>query len=136
MRFGDIQAALLQSWIDGAYGIAAFYPNRDYNPATGEDHARLFVLWAGSDPVTLGDTGENEVSGVFQIDLMYATGRGDGELLTVADSICSDYKSGTRLTHNSQQVIVWGAAPTQIVSDGGWLRCSLSINFTAHVRRS
>ena len=136
MRFGDIQSALLESWTTVNYCITTFWPNRDYNPAAGQNHARLFVLWAGSDPVKLGYTGENDVKVIFQVDLMYATGRGDGELLDVADSICSDYRSGVRLEYDGQQVIVWGASPSQIVSDGGWLRCSLSIPFSAHVRRS
>ena len=81
MRFADIQSALFASWVAGNYGLTTYYPNRDYNPAAVDYHARLFVLWAGSDAATLGDDGTNEVTGIFQVDLMYRTGRGDGEAL-------------------------------------------------------
>ena len=136
MRFADIQSALFASWVAGNYGLTTYYPNRDYNPATGDDHARLFVLWAGSDAATLGDDGINEVTGIFQIDLMFRTGRGDGEALEKIDEICADYTSGTRLTYDGQQVVIWGATPTTLSTENGWLRSVLTINFSAYVRRS
>ena len=136
MRFADIQSALFDSWVAGSYGLTTYYPNRDYNPATGDDHARMIVLWAGSDAATLGDDGTNEVTGIFQIDLMYRTGRGDGEALEKIDEICADYVSGTRLTYDSQQVVICGATPTTLSTDYGWLRSVLTINVSAYVRRS
>jgi len=136
MRFADIQSALFASWVAGSYGLATYYPNRDYNPAAGDDHARLFVLWAGSDAATLGDDGTNEVTGIFQIDIMYRTGRGDGEALEKIDEICADYTSGSRLTYDGQQVVIWGATPTTLSTENGWLRSVLTINFSAYVRRS
>lgn len=136
MRFADIQSALFASWATGAYGLTTYYPNRDYNPATGDDHARLFVLWGGSDAATMGSDGTNEVTGIFQIDLMFRTGRGDGEALEMIDTICADYISGTRLNYNSQQVVIWGATPTTLATENGWLRSVLTINFSAYVRRA
>ncbi len=136
MRFADIQSALFASWVAGNYGLTTYYPNRDYNPAAGDDHARLFVLWAGSDAATLGDDGTNEVTGIFQIDLMCRTGRGDGEALEKIDEICADYTSGTRLTYDGQQVVIWGATPTTLSTENGWLRSVLTINFSAYVRRA
>ena len=136
MRFADIQSALFASWVAGNYGLTTYYPNRDYNPAAGDDHARLFVLWAGSDAATLGDDGTNEVTGIFPVDLMYRTGRGDGEALEKIDEICADYTSGTRLTYDGQQVVIWGATPTTLSTENGWLRSVLTINFSAYVRRS
>jgi hypothetical protein len=136
MRFADIQSALFASWATGAYGLTTYYPNRDYNPAAGDDHARLFVLWGGSDAATMGSDGTNEVTGIFQIDLMFRTGRGDGEALEMIDTICADYISGTRLNYNSQQVVIWGATPTTLATENGWLRSVLTINFSAYVRRA
>ena len=136
MRFADIQSALFASWVAGRHGLTTYYPNRDYNPAAGDDHARLFVLWAGSDAATLGDDGTNEVTGIFQVDIMYRTGRGDGEALEKIDEICADYTSGTRLTYDGQQVVIWGATPTTLSTENGWLRSVLTINFSAYVRRS
>jgi len=136
MRFADIQSALFASWATGAYGLTTYYPNRDYNPATGDDHARLFVLWGGSDAATMGSDGTNEVTGIFQIDIMYRTGRGNGEALETVDAICAAFPSGRRLTYNDQQVIIWGAELNGPKSEGGWLRATVSINFAAYVRRS
>ena len=60
----------------------------------------------------------------------------NGEALEKIDEICADYTSGTRLTYDGQQVVIWGATPTTLSTENGWLRSVLTINFSAYVRRS
>ena len=134
MRYADIQSALLIAWEGGAFGLTTYLPDRNETPTT--DHARLAILPAKNTPATMGDDGTNEVAGVFQVDVMMRTGRGNGEALEKVDAICAAFPSGRRLTYNGQQVIIWGAELNGPKSEGGWLRATVSINFAAYVRRS
>ena len=134
MRYADIQSALLTAWDDGAFGLTTYLPDRNETPTT--DHARLAILPAKNTPATMGDDGTNEVAGLFQVDVMMRTGRGNGEALGKVDAICTAFPSGRRLTYNGQQVIIWGAELNGPKSEGGWLRATVSINFAAYVRRS
>ena len=134
MRYADIQSALLTAWGDGAFGLTTYLPDRNETPTT--DHARLAILPAKNTPATMGDDGTNEVAGVFQVDVMMRTGRGNGEALEKVDAICTAFPSGRRLTYNGQQVIIWGAELNGPKSEGGWLRATVSIYCAAYVRRS
>lgn len=133
MRYATIQKAFLQDWDAQAFGIATYYPDR--NAAPTSDHAELAMLPAGNDVKTLGGDGENDVTGIFQITLKFRTGRGNGEILEQADTICQAYPSGRIITADSQQVRIWGAQLNGPRSDNGWLRATISINFSAYVRR-
>lgn len=134
MRYADIQSALIDAWNDGAFGITTILPDRNEAPTT--DHARLSFIPAANTPATMGDDGTNEVPGIFQADIMMRTGRGNGEILDVVDTVCAAFPSGRRVSYNGQQVIIWGAALNGPKSEGGWLRATVSINFAAYVRRS
>ncbi len=134
MRYADIQSALIDAWNDGNFGLTTLLPDRNENPTT--DHARISFLPAVNTPATMGDDGTNEVAGIFQIDVMMRTGRGNGEILETVDTVCAAFPSGRRVSYNGQQVIIWGAALNGPKSEGGWLRATVSINFAAYVRRS
>lgn len=134
MRYADIQSALIKAWNDGNFGLTTLLPDRNEAPTT--DHARLSFIPADNTPATMGDDGTNEVAGIFQADIMMRTGRGNGEILDVVDTVCAAFPSGRRVSYNGQQVIIWGAALNGPKSEGGWLRATVSINFAAYVRRS
>ena len=134
MRYADIQSALIESWNNGNFGLTTIYSDRNGSPTT--DHARLRFIPAASTPATMGSDGTNEVTGIFQVDIMTRTGRGNGEALESADSVCAAYPSGRRISYNGQQIIIWGAELNGPRSEGGWLRSTVSINFAAYVRRS
>jgi len=134
MRYADIQSALIDAWNDGNFGLTTLLPDRNENPTT--DHARISFLPAVNIPATMGDDGTNEVAGIFQIDVMMRTGRGNGKILETVDTVCAAFPSGRRVSYSGQQVIIWGAALNGPKSEGGWLRATVSINFAAYVRRS
>lgn len=134
MRYTDIQSALIQAWTDGNFGLTTYLPDRNAEPTT--DHVRLSFIPVGNTPATMGSNGTNEVVGIFQADIMTRTGRGNGEALATVDAVCAAFPSGRRITYNNQQVIIWGAELNGPRSEGGWLRATVSINFSAYVRRS
>lgn len=133
MKYATVQKALIQAWIDADFGLTTFYPDRNYDPTT--EHARLFFLPVDNVPATMGADGTNDISVIMQADIMYSTGRGNGELLEMVDTVCAAFTSGTRFTADNQQVVCWGAQLSSIVTDGGWLKAVVSINASAYVRR-
>lgn len=134
MRYADIQSALITAWDGAGFSLTTFYPDREYNP-TG-NHARLAFIPAGNDVATLGSTGTNEITGILQADILYQTGRGNGEILEKVDAVCAVFIPGHRVTYNNQQVTIVGANLRGPLSEGGWLRATVSITFSAYVQRS
>lgn len=133
MKYATIQKAMIQAWKDADFGLTTFYPDRNYNPTT--DHARLFFLPVDNVPATMGADGANDISVIMQADIMYRTGRGNGEALEIVDAVCAAFPSGLRLTADGQQVVCRGAQLSSIITDGGWLKAVVSINASAYVRR-
>lgn len=133
MKYATIQKAFLDDWNAQAFGLVTYYPERNATPTN--DHAELMMIPADNAVATLGTDGENDVRGIFQVSLKYRTGRGNGEILEQADIICAAYPSGRIITANSQQVRILGAQLNGPRSDNGWLRATISINFSAFVRR-
>ena len=133
MRHADIQAAFLSDWDAQDFGLQTILPQRTAAPTN--DHVRLNYLPAGNDVSSLGADGSNEVTGIFQADLCFRTGRGNGEILTQIDTISTAYPTGRRISHGGQEVIIRGASVSAPRSENGWLVASISINFSAYVRR-
>ena len=134
MIYSSIQRAFIDAWQAADFGIQTFYPDREYAP-TG-NHARMFFIPADNTVSTLGGTGTNEITGLFQIDVMYKTGRGNGEILTKCDEITSAFVSGQRINYSSQQVTIWGSQMRQPQDENGWLKAIITIEFSAFARRT
>lgn len=134
MSYSIIQEAFLKDWQSQAFGLPVFYEGRNSTPTV--DHLRLSFLPVSNRAASLGADGSNEVIGILQADVVMRTGRGTGEMLAVVDLIVDAYPTGRRISEAGQSVVIWGAEPSSIRSDGGWQKISISINFSAYVRRS
>ena len=134
MIYADIQRAFIDAWQAANFDLQTFYPNREYKP-TG-NHAVMYFMPADNNVSTLGSTGTNEIIGIFQIDVMYKTGRGNGEILEKCDEITSAFVSGQRITYSTQQVTIWGSQMRQPENENGWLKAIITIEFSAFARRA
>ena len=155
MRFLDIRNALVQSWIDGAFGLPWAKPGKDFDPETGEPWASIHVLPAQPGVATLGDTGQDRHDGVFQIDLNWPLDSGDSPLLAKADEVARRFRAGTRfeappqtetldLDFIDQEYAVYVPLCVLIRSCGvdavrrvdGWSRMSITIYYSAWINRA
>lgn len=134
MSYSIIQTALFKDWQAQDFALPTYYPGRNETPIN--DHIQLIFLPVSNRVASMGADGSNEVIGILQADVMYRTGRGTGEILTITDAIVAAYPSGRHIVEQGQDVTIWGAEPSQPRTDGGWQKISISINFTAYVRRS
>lgn len=107
------------------------YEGAAFQPTTGAKWAQITRLPAGNDPVTLGVGGQDEHSGVFQIDVNVPEDTGTATLLADADTLRAYFVAGRSFTYQSQSVRVRRADVSPIRRVDGWLRVSVSVTYSA-----
>lgn len=134
----NINAALVSAATaalgSGFTGRIAF-EGRDFTPPTSGKWAAIFNLRAGIDVVTLGVGGQDEHSGVLQIDVSVPENSGTGTLLTDADALHAYFVAGTYFTYSGQDVLVRHCDVSSIRQIDGYLRVSASVTYTARSTR-
>lgn len=83
-------------------------------PADGSAWAAIYFMPGNNTPVTLGNVGQDEMVGLFQIDFYAPAGKGTNQLLTYADSVRNYFKAGMRLMYDSQEVLIKQTSFTRI----------------------
>jgi len=101
-----IDTALQQAFMDGAFGLPIAYENRDYNPLPGTPYAALYVIPNQPSVNTLGDGGQDLITGIMQVDLNYPVGSGTGVAKQMATTIRDYFKAGTVFTFSGQDVFI------------------------------
>jgi len=97
---------------------------------------QLHNMRAESNPVTLGDAGEDNHPGILQIDINYPKGKGTSYVLAEGDILASFFTAGKALSYNTQEVKVLGSTLSSGRYVGGYYRISLSINYYARTTRN
>ena len=114
------------------------FPNSEIKEEDKPDGLWLQLnnLRVESRPVTLGNRGEDNHPGLFQIDINYPANRGTKDILLKADEIISYFTAGKSLLYNTQEVKVLSTTldPGRYV--GGYYRVSVTINYYARTQRT
>jgi len=129
----EIHQALVQSFIDGAFGLPTAHENDDYKPVAGTAYAELEVVENSENAFTLNDL--NDETGYLQIGLNYPTGAGAIPAKTMETTIADAYPIGTVLTYGSQSLEITGIQRPSPAPRDGWYRRLLRINFIAYLAR-
>lgn len=106
-----------------------------FTPTIGTKWAALNNLRAGADVASLGVGGQDEHTGVLQIDVNVPEGTGTGELLADADTLRAHFVAGRSFTYQTQTVRVRRADVSAVRRVDGWLRVSVSITYSAFTIR-
>lgn len=96
---------------------------------------KLSNLRAESNVVTLGDKGEDNHPGIYQIDVSLPASQGEGPLLQKADELVKLFPAGTSFTSAGEAVKLTrtSVSPTREVN--GFLRVSLSLFYYSRSTR-
>ncbi len=113
----DINAALITAYKAVGLGLPTAYELRDFTPQASQPWAKVTNLDAGRSPDTLGDEGQDEHRGVFQVDVYVPENDGTARILGYAESLLSYFKAGRRFTYNGQNVRVRYSSPSSIRKD-------------------
>lgn len=91
---------------------------------------------SGTAPATLGDQGEDECRGFFQIDINVPKNKGTGEALNKADEFASAFTAGKSLFYNAQEVRITRTSLSPGRYVGNFYRVSLSVFYYARKVRN
>lgn len=133
----DIRSAIIQRYKNAALSVPTAYPNAQFTePDSSSPFIRLFVMVSDSVPATLGTSGQDRHDGLLQLHLMYPANEGEGDAVSMADTLLSWFRAGMVETYNGQDVYFLGGSrsPGQI-EEGRW-RITLNIRWYAFSLRS
>lgn len=136
MSIGKIESALVDGYVNGAFGLPTGYPNKNFSPKQGEPWAKVHFIPNQPSVGSLGTYGDDETDGIFQIDINYPLDQGNGDTNAKADQIRAHFKAGTSFSHNGQSVRVKSCGAGRGRSDGGWWRVPITVMWTARIARN
>jgi hypothetical protein len=116
-RVKDINAALVTAYQDVNLGLRTAYEVRDFRPPADGTYAAVYNLYGDAGPATMGETGEDNYAGIFQVSIYVPENSGTGQLHTHADSLLSYFKAGRSFIYNGQEVKVRRSSPSPIRKD-------------------
>lgn len=128
-----IDQALVQSFIDGDFGLPVAHENDGYNPTAGTAFAALSIVKNDERALTLNDL--DDVTGFLQINLRYPSGAGAIPAKTMEQSIFDLYPIGRTITRTNQDLEITGRTRVSARVDDGWYLLVLRINFVAILPR-
>jgi hypothetical protein len=140
MSARNIEKALLTSWVafagDSNTYIDTAYENDNFEPINGTPWAQVFFLPEQPKAVTLSGTGEDEHTGIFQINLNYPKSAGAGAASDMAALIFEHYQAGARFAFSGQEVLVLSCGRAGGRNDGDWYIVPITIDFLSRTARS
>ena len=120
-----------------AFGSANNLPvaleNIDAPTSTDTPYLASFVLLAPTEQADLGFTERRD--GIFQIDINYASARGQNGINKTADLLNATFKAGATFQRNGICAEVQSVSLGPLIVQNGWAKRPLSINFIAFTER-
>lgn len=138
MSYYKIEQALINAYVALGYTYPISYPDKVLSDADKPDNfwIGLHNLRSLSSPVTLGQDGEDNHPGLFQIDINYPRNKGSALVLQKADEIKGSFKAGTSFTYDGQVVTVLGVSLNSGRQVDGYYRASLTVSYYARTFRN
>ncbi|WP_061238172.1 phage tail terminator-like protein [Ectopseudomonas composti] len=131
-----IQAALVQGYNAAALGIATGGEGRDFKPPSPTTAwADWFNLPASTDVASLGVGGNDETTGIFQVNLNYPLNDGTANILSAVQKLRDYFVAGRRLVYQGQCVKVERVTRNNLRPVDGWQQINVSIYYSAYTIR-
>ncbi len=120
MSTNKVEAALKAAYKAASPEWPTDYPAKSFNPPKDDKWARVRNFPADNSVATLGDDGEDNYAGFFQIDLFQPQDGGTKTLNDKADEYRRYFSAGRRFTYQGQEVVIRRAVPSGIGSAEGF----------------
>jgi len=131
--FLDISAALDDNLNNMAGKPPIAWENYNYEPSLGTLYARATHLPADTTQASLGDSGQDINSGIYQIDVFAEAGQGKNEAYVMADLIADQFKRGTDLTYNGRTVTIRNVSRQPAAKNAdGWYQIPIEILYYSY----
>jgi hypothetical protein len=128
-----VDQALVQSFINGAFGLPIAHENIAYTPVNGVPYTELLVLPNDKTAFSVSDT--DETDGVFRAILRYPVDTGAIAAKTKADEIFNIYKIGSSISYSGQSVEIVAVSRQPGVVESGWYKIIISVRYRAFIGR-
>lgn len=137
MSLKKINAALVSAYQAVGLGFPTAYEMRDFRPPASGIWARVLNAPASRGVHTLGDGGEDNISGFFQIDLFIPENSGTSAVLEPMDALHKYFRPGRRFTYDGQTVRVRRTAltPARRSSDSASYRSTVTVYWNSSTVR-
>lgn len=144
--YTDADIAVNQAFADGAfldefYGTGSgndyvFSENFESTPPNATPWIITFMLPAPITSASLGNCGEDLVSGVFQVDLNFPLNKGRQSALAKYEEIRRYFKAGRKFTSNDTTIYILSASPSSGRRVDQNYRQTVSINWESRISRA
>lgn len=136
MSLPQIDSALITLYQSIVAGVPTAYPNMpDVTDTTGV-WATVNNVKVMSDPITLGNTGEDEVTGYFQVVVSDKLDVGTSGIETVREVVRSGFKIGSSSAFGTQVVQFISVKLSPVFKNGNYATGVIQIFWRARISRS
>lgn len=131
INFDDVRAALEQRVL--AYQVENYAPeNTKYTPVEGVGYLRSFLLVSEPAQASIGSTGLDRVSGIFQIDVAEPKDVGTGALMRKVDEVVAQFARGLSLTSNAVTLTVNRSWPGPAIARDSFYVVPVSVSWYSY----
>lgn len=137
MSISKIESALTSHFISAGHfpsDMIAF-ENASFSTPQDGPWCRLFFIPNDPTVATLGDDGSDITDGVFQIDLMFPQGTGNGAAREKFEEIKQTFKAGDELIYQTQTVRIRSCGRNNGRADGSFFKITVSVYWYAFLSR-
>lgn len=107
--------------------------NIDATTSTATPYLASFMLLADTEQADLGFNEQR--SGIYQVDINYASAKGSAPINKMADLLLSAFKPSNNFIRNEICAEVQSVSLGPLIVENGWAKRPLSINFIAFTKR-
>jgi len=105
------------------------WENKIYKPIKGTLYLRATNMTGDATQAGLGDSGEDENLGVYQVDVFAPADKGKKAALQMADLVANRFKRGTDLTYSGTTVRISSVNREAALTVDGWYHIPVNINY-------
>ena len=127
--FRDISANFDKHLLEMVGLPVVAWENANYEPVIGTLFIRPTNLQGETVQTGLGDNGNDETLGIYQVDVFTDSNTGKGPALSMADTIADHFKRGTSIDYNSVNVRILSVSRSAGSNSNGWYNVPVLIKY-------
>lgn len=115
--------------------LSVSWPNAELSSVKSDTWLDIDNLVASSGPATMGDCGEDELRGIYQVLVKTKPNSGAANVNKIRDIVHANYPAGASFTYDGVTVKITGASAGAAHTIGGYYVLPLSIKYYTRFRR-
>lgn len=112
------------------------WENRAFNPAGKDPWVSVFYVPNTPEGRTVGQGGQDQITGFIQIDFNIAPDQGEGPLIDWEDKARLYFHPGRSFIYSGQSVLVISSGMSQGRHVENFYRKSITVSFRGHLKRN